>query len=61
MDSQFYGEELTALRMWKRSTFKIDKILATRVRRGIPEYLVRWKGYLPDFGSWIIAASVKNI
>ena len=49
------------MRISKRTKFQIDKILSTRVRRGIQEYLVRWKGYGPDFDSWINATSVKNI
>jgi hypothetical protein len=58
---QFYNEELTPMRISRRTNLKIDKILSTRVRRGIREYLVRWKGYGPDFDSWVNAASVKNI
>jgi hypothetical protein len=61
IDGQFYNEELTPVRIMKHTTFKIDKILSTRVRRGIGEYLVRWKGYGRDFDSWTNAASVKNI
>jgi hypothetical protein len=61
IDGQFYNEELTPVQFIKRTTFNIDKILSTRVRRGIREYLVRWKDYVPDFDSWINAASVKNI
>jgi len=61
IDGQFFNEELTPVRISKRTTFKIDKILATRVRRGIREHLVRWRGYGPDFDSWINASSVKNI
>jgi hypothetical protein len=38
---QFYNEELTPVQITKRTAFKIDKILDTRVRRGIREYLVR--------------------
>jgi len=61
IDGQFINEELIPVQITKRTTFKIDKILATRVRRGIREHLVRWRGYGPDFDSWINAASVKNI
>ena len=61
IDGQFFNEELTPVRITKRTTFQIDKILATRVKRGIWEYLVRWRGYGPDLDSWINAASVKNI
>jgi hypothetical protein len=61
IDGQFYIEKLTPVQITKHTTFKIDKIHSTRVRRGIREYLVCWKGYGPDFDSWINAASVKII
>ena len=61
IEGQFYQEELTAVRIRKETTYKIDKILDKRVRRGITEYLVRWRGYTKDFDSWIPASSVKNI
>ena len=61
IDGEFYEQELTPVRITKRTIFKIDKILRTRVKRGIKEYLVRWKGYNKDFDSWIPASSVKNI
>jgi hypothetical protein len=49
------------VRITKHTVFKIENILSTRVRSGILEYLVRWKGYGPDLDSRIIAACVKNI
>jgi hypothetical protein len=61
INGKFYNEDLKPVRITKHTIFKIIKILDTSVRRGIREYLVRWKGYGPDFDSWIIAASVKNI
>ena len=61
IDGQFYSEELTPVRITTRKTYKINKILYKRVRRGIPEVLVNWQGYGPEFDSWILAASVKNI
>ena len=59
IDGQFYSEELTPVRISSRTTYKINKILDKRVRRGIPEVLVRWKGFGPEFDSWIPAANVK--
>ena len=61
IDGQFYGKELTPVRITSRTTYKIDKILKSRVRNGIREYFVSWKGYGPDFNSWIPASSVKNL
>jgi len=61
IDRQFFNEELTPVRITKRTTFQIDKILATRARHCIREHLVRRKGYVPGFDSWINAASVKNV
>jgi len=60
-EGQFYREELTPVRISKKTTYKIDKILDKRVRRGLREYLVRWRGYSHDFDSWIPASSAKNI
>ena len=61
IEGQFYGEELTSVRVTSRTSYKIDKILDKRRRNGILEYLVRWKGYRKDFDSWVPAASVKKI
>ena len=53
IEGQFYAKEET--------TYKIDKILNKRVRRGIREYLVRWKGFNKAIDYWIPASSVKDI
>ena len=50
---QFSLKELTPVRLIKRSTFKIDKILGQMDRRGILYYLLRWKVYSSDFDSWV--------
>jgi hypothetical protein len=61
IDGQFYQEELSPVRISKRTTYKVDKIIGKRVRRGIIEYLVHWRGNSPDFDSWVLASSLKTI
>ena len=45
IDGSFYQEPVVVT---KQTQFKIDKILSTRVRRGIKEHKVRWLGYRPE-------------
>ena len=60
IDGQFYAEEPSPVVITKKKTYAIDKILRKREKRGILEYLVRWRGYGPAFDSWIKASSVKH-
>jgi len=61
IEGQFYSEELVPVRVTKQTTYKIDKILDRRVRRGILEYLVRWRGYDTDFDSWVPATEILSL
>ena len=61
IDVQFYQEELIPVRVSRRTVYKIDKILDKMVRRGITEFLVRWKGYSKDFDSWIPASRARHV
>jgi hypothetical protein len=61
IDGQFYTEELTPVRVTELTVYKIDKILHKRVRRGILGYLVGWRGYGPDFDSWVPATDIKSV
>jgi hypothetical protein len=61
IDGQFYEEELTPVRISEDTQFQIDKILRTRVKRGIKQFLVRWKRYSADFDEWIPTSYVRQI
>ena len=61
IDGSFYQEELTPVDVTKQTQFKIDKILLTRVRRGIIEHLVRWQGYGPEVDSWVKASNIVKL
>ena len=58
IDGQFYGEELSPVTVTNATTYAIDKILRRRGRVDSLEYHVRWRGYGPEFDSWIKASSV---
>jgi hypothetical protein len=60
IEGNFYSYELTPVQIIKSTLYDIDKILGSRLRGGIKQYLLRWKGYGPDFDSWINATSVQK-
>ena len=60
IEGQFYNEELTPVIITKSTMYKIDKILQQRVKNGRREYFVRWKGYGPEFDSWVSASNIKK-
>jgi hypothetical protein len=61
VEGHLYYEELIPVRISKRTNYKIDKIFKKIVRGGIPEYLVRWRGYNSFIDSCIPGSSVKPI
>jgi len=61
IECQLYQEKPNRVRVTRRTDYKIKKILNKRVRRGILEYLVCWRGYSKDFDSWIPESSVRDV
>lgn len=58
IEGAFYAEEIQPVRgdLWK-----IEKTLDERVRRGIPEVLVKWK-YLSDkWNEWIPKSNIESV
>jgi hypothetical protein len=61
IDGQFHAKELTPVNITRRTEYLVDKIMDTRVRSGIREHLVRWRGYGPAFDSCIPASDVRRL
>jgi len=61
IDGLFFGEELTPVRISKRTVCQIDKILKQTRRRGILEHLASWRVYPTSYDSCVPASEVRNI
>ncbi len=56
LKGRFYEFEIQSVKSTpgvNTDLFVIDRILKTRVRRGVTEYLVRWKGFGKKDDSWV--------
>lgn len=61
IDGQFYNFELTAVQLPSDTEFEIEKIVASRKRRGVVEKLVKWKGYEDLHNSWIKEKDIREV
>ena len=53
ISGRFYAEKLQLIECDPDTTFKIEKVLRARRRRGHPVLYVKWLGYPDKFNSWI--------
>ena len=50
---KFYSQELQRVAPPTDQVYTVDQVIKTRKRRGKTEYFVSWKGYGPQFNSWV--------
>ena len=61
IEGQFYNYELVKVVVSPQTEFEIDKILRTRIRNGIKQLFVKWKGYDKTFNSWVNFSDIKKV
>ena len=61
IEGQFYNYELVKVVVSPQTEFEIDKILRTRIRNGIKQLFVKWKGYDKTFNSWVNSSDIKKV
>jgi hypothetical protein len=61
IEGQFNNYELGKVTVSSETEFQIDKIVRTRNKVDIKQYLVTWKGYDETFNSWINASHINKI
>ena len=61
IESLFYEPELQLAYMDSNVVYKIERILKKRKRHGVPEVLVKWKGWPVKLNSWIPESDLQDI
>ena len=61
IESHFYEPELQIAYMDSNIVYKIEEILKMHKRHGVPEVLVKWKGWPVKFNSWIPESDLQDI
>ena len=57
----FYEQEIQKIIFDPEVTFKIEKLVKTRKRKGKTEHLVKWLGWPSKYNSWVTDKDVQNI
>ena len=53
IEGTFYAQELQKVLPPSDDVYKIERIISSRKRRGVTEYLVKWQGYPDKFNSYV--------
>ena len=61
VEGSFYERELVKAPVDPQSFHRIEREIATRMRNGHKEVLVKWVGYPEKFNSWIPATDIVHI
>ena len=61
IDSLFYPQELQSVVIDKDKPYLIDKVIKTRVRKGVKESFVSWKYWGAKFNQWIPTADIEPL
>ena len=57
----FYQSELQKISLDDETTYKVERIIKKRTRRGVKECFVKWDGWHRKFNSWIPETEIKDI
>ncbi|CAO4377697.1 unnamed protein product [Caenorhabditis nigoni] len=57
----FYTRELTKCTYDPNAVYRIEKVLDTRVWKGMKQSLVKWEGYPDSFACWINTDSLITV
>ena len=60
LEGTFYEPELQKI-IKNDDVYRVEKILRKRKRKGVAEYLVKWKGYADKFNSWVSERDILKL
>ena len=60
LEGTFYEPELQKI-IKEDDVYRVEKILRKRKRKGVVEYLVKWKGYADKFNSWVSERDISKL
>ena len=60
LEGTFYEPELQKI-IKNDDVYRDEKILHMGKRKGVVEYLVKWKGYVDKFNSWVSERDISKL